>query len=151
MPGPSSDLARLHTRWALIAEQPASTLTADQRRSVEYFLADTGQEPHPSREIAKWAAVVHELDAFVAAAGRMPAADHRRPRPRTPEQRLVDQVAYLRLSSPVPTGPPAAPASELVDLSVSVVGTRTPLRGLRPVAGDPSSQADGWPRAAQRP
>lgn len=78
---------------------PANQLTPDQRRSLDYYLADVGEDPIPTASVQRWVTTVHDLDAFTEATGRLPSASAARPRPRTEEQRLVDRLAYQRRPS----------------------------------------------------
>jgi hypothetical protein len=83
-----SEYEELHTRaW--------SDLSVDQRRGLDYYLADIGG-PAPSLTIAGWTQFVHGLDSFVQKEGRMPVPSSRSPRPRDIEQRLIDRLNYQR-------------------------------------------------------
>lgn len=99
MPTPNPRLLRLHERWATIANTLASQLTRDERRSLDFYLADVGADPMPTPVVERWVTMVHELEDFAAQNGRMPFASALRPRPKTEEQRLVDRLAYQRRPS----------------------------------------------------
>ncbi|MBF4628364.1 hypothetical protein [Curtobacterium flaccumfaciens] len=99
MPTKNPRLLRLHERWATIANTPASQLTRDERRSLDFYLADVGGDPMPTVTVERWVTMVHDVDDFVAQTGRMPFASAIRPRPKTEEQRLVDRLAYQRRPS----------------------------------------------------
>lgn len=86
----------LHQHYAEIASQPVTLLSADQRRGVEFYLADVGVIEEPVTATRNWITLIHDLDHFVSATGRLPLSDSRRPRTRTKEQALVDRLAYQR-------------------------------------------------------
>ena len=89
-------VAELHAQYADITNQPSRLLTVDQRRGVEFYLADIGQPERPSIATANWVNFVHDLDDFISDVGRLPRADSGRPRTTTQEQALVDRLAYQR-------------------------------------------------------
>ncbi|PYY33769.1 hypothetical protein DEJ16_03630 [Curtobacterium sp. MCJR17_055] len=89
-------VTELHQHYAEVANQPSALLSVDQRRGVEFYLADIGETEQPATVIRNWIAFVHDLDRFVSAIGRLPRSDSRRPRARTEEQALVDRLAYQR-------------------------------------------------------
>ncbi|TSD11618.1 helicase associated domain-containing protein [Curtobacterium sp. KBS0715] len=99
MPEHNSALEQLHARWSEIAALPAAELTSDQRRSVDFYLADVQQGDSAEPHVRRWTTMIHELDGFTTSHGRLPLASAERPRPRTAEQRLVDQLAYQRRPS----------------------------------------------------
>lgn len=99
MPEDSIALKHLHSRWEAIAARPAVELSADERRSVEFYLADVQSQTSVEPHVQRWLKMVHELDQFVRTHSRLPLASAARPRPRTREQRLVDQLAYQRRPS----------------------------------------------------
>jgi hypothetical protein len=98
MPTPTSALLDLWSEYDTLSSLPARQLTLDQRRSVDFFLADTEVTAVVEPFVRRWIDRVHALDVFVEQQGRMPRADPRRPRPATEEQALVDAVAYFRQS-----------------------------------------------------
>ncbi|WP_066517143.1 hypothetical protein [Curtobacterium ammoniigenes] len=96
MPHPHTALHRLHARWATIDRRHTDERTADEERSIAFYRADIGADHPNDATVARWTRMVHDLDAFIADTGHLPAADPTRPRPRTLEQRLVDQLAHQR-------------------------------------------------------
>ncbi|MGW8430565.1 helicase associated domain-containing protein [Curtobacterium citreum] len=96
MSTPTAALAALWSEYAALSDQPSRLLSLEQRRGVEYYLADIDPEAASRPFVRRWVARVHELESFAIASGRMPLADRRRPRPATAEQSLVDAVAYFR-------------------------------------------------------
>ncbi|MDN3477974.1 helicase associated domain-containing protein [Curtobacterium sp. APC 4022] len=99
MPEHNSALEQLHAQWSEIAALPAAELTSDQRRGVNFYLADIQQGDSAEPHVRRWITMIHELDGFITSHGRLPLASAERPRPRTSEQRLVDQLAYQRRPS----------------------------------------------------
>ncbi|WP_144763992.1 helicase associated domain-containing protein [Curtobacterium sp. 9128] len=99
MPEYNSALEQLHARWRAFAALPAAKLTTDQRRSVDFYLADIQRGDSAESHVRRWITMAHELDEFTRSHGRLPLASALRPRPRTPEQQLVDQLAYQRRPS----------------------------------------------------
>lgn len=89
-------VTELHQHYAEIASRPVTLLSTDQRRGVEFYLADVRENEEPDTTIRNWITLVHDLDRFVSATGRLPRSDSRRPRTRTKEQALVDRLAYQR-------------------------------------------------------
>ncbi|WP_413602770.1 Helicase associated domain protein [Curtobacterium sp. Curtsp57] len=98
MPTPTSALVDLWSEYETLSDLPTRQLTLDQRRSVDFFLADTDPTATVEPFVRRWIDRVHALDVFVEQHRRMPRADPRRPRPATEEQALVDAVAYFRQS-----------------------------------------------------
>ncbi|WP_066515954.1 helicase associated domain-containing protein [Curtobacterium ammoniigenes] len=96
MPGRVPTLTDLHATYSALAAQPIGTLTAEQRRSVSFYLADIGADEAPEPLVAQWVSALHRLDRFMRETRRLPRADSVRPRPRTREQHLVDWLAYQR-------------------------------------------------------
>lgn len=99
MPEQQSALEQLHARWRAFAALPAALLTTDQRRSVDFYLADIKRGDSADPYVLRWITMTHELDEFIRSHRRLPLASAARPRPRTPEQQLVDQLAYQRRPS----------------------------------------------------
>ncbi|MDY1003647.1 helicase associated domain-containing protein [Curtobacterium sp. CFBP9011] len=99
MPDHHSVLEQLHARWGAIAALSAAALTTDQRLSVEFYLADIERDESAEPHVLRWISMAHELDEFIRSHRRLPLASAARPRPRTPEQQLVDQLAYQRRRS----------------------------------------------------
>lgn len=89
-------VADVHATYRAIANRPAALLSVDDRRSVEFYLADIGADPDVPFVVANWTEFIHALDGFVTRFGRLPRADSTRPRPTTDEQILVDRLAYQR-------------------------------------------------------
>lgn len=89
-------VTELHQHYEGVASQPSALLSVDQRRGVEFYLADIGHAELPATTTRNWINFVHDLDHFVSIAGRLPRSDSRRPRARTKEQALVDRLAYQR-------------------------------------------------------
>ncbi|WP_144762562.1 helicase associated domain-containing protein [Curtobacterium sp. 9128] len=96
MSTPTAALGALWSEYAALSDQPSRLLSLEQRRGVEYYLADIAPDAASRPFVRRWIDRVHELESFVIATGRMPLADRRRPRPATTEQSLVDAVAYFR-------------------------------------------------------
>ncbi|OEI67864.1 helicase associated domain-containing protein [Curtobacterium sp. ER1/6] len=63
---------------------------------MDFYLADVQQGDSAEPHVRRWITMLHELDGFIDSNGRLPLASALRPRPRTSEQRLVDQLAYHR-------------------------------------------------------
>ncbi len=99
MPEYNSALEQLHARWRAFAALPAAKLTTNQLRSVDFYLADIQRGDSAESHVRRWITMAHELDEFTRSHGRLPLASAARPRPRTPEQQLVDQLAYQRRPS----------------------------------------------------
>lgn len=99
MPEYNSALEQLHAQWRAFAALSAAELTTDQRRSVDFYLADIQRGDSAESHVRRWITMAHELDEFTRSHGRLPLASAARPRPRTPEQQLVDQLAYQRRPS----------------------------------------------------
>lgn len=89
-------VTELHQHYAEIAIRPVTLLSTDQRRGVEFYLADIGATEEPGTATRNWITLVHDLDRFISVTGRLPRSDSRRPRTRTKEQALVDRLAYQR-------------------------------------------------------
>ena len=89
-------VARLQIEYDGLANQPARSLSVDERRGLEYFLADTVRQSSSSERINRWVGFVHELDLFVEHHGRMPVPASRSPRPQDREQILIDRLSYQR-------------------------------------------------------
>jgi len=93
---PSAALVALWSEYVALSDQPTRLLSLEQRRGVEYYLADIDPDAASRPFVRRWIGRVHELESFVQVSGRLPVADRRRPRPATAEQSLVDAVAYFR-------------------------------------------------------
>jgi hypothetical protein len=89
-------VSELHELYAEVADRPIPLLSVDQRRGVEFYLADIGENASFATTVRNWINFVHDLDHFVSDTGRLPRSDSRRPRARTKEQALVDRLAYQR-------------------------------------------------------
>jgi hypothetical protein len=92
---PFAEVRALQSEYEELNTRPWSELSVDQRRGLDYYLADVGG-PAPNRTIAAWTQFVHRLDWFVQQEGRMPVPSSRSPRPRNMEQSLVDRLSYQR-------------------------------------------------------
>ncbi|WP_374193250.1 helicase associated domain-containing protein [Curtobacterium sp. ISL-83] len=94
---PFEAVRALHVEYEALRTQPIGSLSLDERRGLEYYLADVGDaEPGIAQSIRNWIEFAHGLDDFVCRHGRMPIPAARSPRPHTQEQCLVDRLSYQR-------------------------------------------------------
>ncbi|TFD18556.1 helicase associated domain-containing protein [Cryobacterium sp. TMT2-23] len=80
-----SPVEQLHAEYARLHDQPPSTLTEDQRRSLTFYNGEmesrsAGEIPDTvPRDVANWIRNVFALEAFVRCQGRMPRENRRLP------------------------------------------------------------------------
>ncbi|TFC86915.1 hypothetical protein E3T24_05920 [Cryobacterium sp. TmT2-59] len=78
-------MEQLHAEYARLHDQPPSTLTEDQRRSLTFYNGEmesrsAGEIPDTvPRDVANWIRNVFALEAFVRCQGRMPRENRRLP------------------------------------------------------------------------
>jgi NAD(P)H-dependent FMN reductase len=65
VPEQNTALEKLHSRWEEIAARPEAELSTDQRRSLDFYLADVQRDESTEPHVRRWITMIHELDGFI--------------------------------------------------------------------------------------